>query len=452
MEATQSKGLGIKTIIDLEEEPTSKTNLKRCHRCKLYKPFTDFHKHRGRKDGHSAECKICLSKRRKKVYQKKRGEIIQRIKEKESEKEKTQDSTFRCCNKCKKEKLLTEFHKNPIKAHGHDYECKVCVNARNRKRYNTPYQEPSDLYFHKQCSKCGKLKPLTDFHTRNDRKDGRIASCKECTKKRLRNHYHKNKEKAQTQDTVLKCCNICGEEKFLTDFHSNRNACIICVNAKHRQHYQQKPGRIGKKRAPANTHEAHDLGTVPSQGTPATNVQKTNPILKCRKCGREWTQKAKHPKSCPKCKNYFGYEVLEGYHKDKEITGVKIKSIKKKQKSKIVKPKIIRPKTSNLTGLKKKIWVVGNHISGTYVFIHRKTFSQAKAFADEFKMKMKWSTDPFILDVDESPYKVLIEVVPVFQNGRRKQFKDRTVHEKMKDDDGTDTWRSYTFGYEGHSR
>lgn len=46
----------------------------------------------------------------------------------------------------------------------------------------------------KQCTKCGEIKPLNEFHKdRRNLSSGRVAQCKICVKKRTRKYYKENK-------------------------------------------------------------------------------------------------------------------------------------------------------------------------------------------------------------------------------------------------------------------
>ena len=47
----------------------------------------------------------------------------------------------------------------------------------------------------KKCSKCGEVKPFSEFHRRRDRVSNCASQCKECDKKRKKIYITKNKEK-----------------------------------------------------------------------------------------------------------------------------------------------------------------------------------------------------------------------------------------------------------------
>ena len=46
----------------------------------------------------------------------------------------------------------------------------------------------------KECSRCGKVKPLSDFYKSKHQKLGVESQCKECRKARSRNHYKENRK------------------------------------------------------------------------------------------------------------------------------------------------------------------------------------------------------------------------------------------------------------------
>ena len=41
------------------------------------------------------------------------------------------------CSTCGEVKSLDDFHNNKTHADGKQYECKVCINAKSRKKYNS---------------------------------------------------------------------------------------------------------------------------------------------------------------------------------------------------------------------------------------------------------------------------------------------------------------------------
>lgn len=47
----------------------------------------------------------------------------------------------------------------------------------------------------KQCSKCGKIKPLSEFYRDEKNKDGFYGVCKKCCATRSMDYYKKNRER-----------------------------------------------------------------------------------------------------------------------------------------------------------------------------------------------------------------------------------------------------------------
>lgn len=76
--------------------------MKECTKCSITKPFAEFHKHKGRKDGHSDQCKECRKKSSRLRYtdpnlQKKTLESAKRYRE--NNKEKISEAKKKCVEK-----------------------------------------------------------------------------------------------------------------------------------------------------------------------------------------------------------------------------------------------------------------------------------------------------------------------------------------------------------------
>jgi len=59
----------------------------------------------------------------------------------------------------------------------------------------------------KFCSKCDTNKSLSNFHKDNSQKDGHFRYCKECSKKRRKKRYSKNKDSILKQNAEYKVLN-----------------------------------------------------------------------------------------------------------------------------------------------------------------------------------------------------------------------------------------------------
>lgn len=86
----------------------------------------------------------------------------------------------------------------------------------------------------KKCSKCGELKPISEFAINKLRKDGHASDCKSCRKIYRDKHYQEHKEYYKTKAAEYKKkktvefeeykstlkCEICGESRpWCLDFH-----------------------------------------------------------------------------------------------------------------------------------------------------------------------------------------------------------------------------------------
>jgi hypothetical protein len=83
----------------------------------------------------------------------------------------------------------------------------------------------------KQCTKCGVVKPLTEFHKRPETKDGRRTDCKECNQKQKAERW------ASTPPEVRKAKNIVSRLKYqygmtpadyVKKVEEQNNKCFIC--------------------------------------------------------------------------------------------------------------------------------------------------------------------------------------------------------------------------------
>ena len=79
----------------------------------------------------------------------------------------------------------------------------------------------------KVCNKCGKEKPISEFSKNSRKRDGLQTACKECMAEYNRLHYQKNKEiySAKAKENVQNIreyihsiksqlkCSVCGENR-----------------------------------------------------------------------------------------------------------------------------------------------------------------------------------------------------------------------------------------------
>lgn len=99
----------------------------------------------------------------------------------------------RYCTKCGELKAFTEFHKNAKGKYGVCSRCKKCLNTDERnRRSNIKESEIKDGM--KRCSKCGELKPFTEFYKKKTGKYGLHAKCKECVRAE---EYSRRKQKKE---------------------------------------------------------------------------------------------------------------------------------------------------------------------------------------------------------------------------------------------------------------
>lgn len=91
----------------------------------------------------------------------------------------------------------------------------------------------------KICTRCNLQKVFSAFPKNKRSKDGRLASCRECTNKLSRNFDLKQKIRIFTHYCKGNiCCECCGEKtlEFLTIDHKNNDGSVFRKNDK--SHYQ----------------------------------------------------------------------------------------------------------------------------------------------------------------------------------------------------------------------
>jgi len=80
-----------------------------CTTCKINKPITEFHKYKDSKDGHTHRCKVCVSRKRMILNDKKK------------------------CTFCNESKNLEDFHNRKLGKMGKSSICKQCQNIKLKK-------------------------------------------------------------------------------------------------------------------------------------------------------------------------------------------------------------------------------------------------------------------------------------------------------------------------------
>lgn len=101
------------------------------------------------------------------------------------------------CSKCKKYKPLWAFSKDNSTKDKLRYTCKTCDAKQQRLiRKNMKYKNPPK---YKQCSDCGRIKPINDFGLDKTKKDKHRSYCLECMSLRSKRYkkpktgFRKNK-------------------------------------------------------------------------------------------------------------------------------------------------------------------------------------------------------------------------------------------------------------------
>ena len=87
----------------------------------------------------------------------------------------------------------------------------------------------------KQCPRCGKILPVSEFGKNKNTKDGLQTYCKSCTNQAVKNSYCKSRG---TKGLKTKKCDKCGKVLPISDFSRNKRTtdglqhyCKNCMNS-----------------------------------------------------------------------------------------------------------------------------------------------------------------------------------------------------------------------------
>ena len=129
----------------------------------------------------------------------------------------------------------------------------------------------------KECLKCNRVLPASEFTRARKRKDGLHQWCKQCTQA-YRDVYYGVPEVRES-----KVCNKCGRDMPIDSFHRNRNRrnswCKECANAHVREFYKKHKER-SVQYARNRRRRLKDKGLCPACGKFEQAPNRT----RCAKC------------------------------------------------------------------------------------------------------------------------------------------------------------------------
>ncbi len=123
------------------------------------------------------------------------------------------------CTLCGKVKPLEDFHRNPNATDGRHTRCGECVNRlaqerREQSRDHSQQNEKRSLLGkgQKRCIRCGEIKPVDAFRTDSRQDDGRRSTCRQCSNAMYRvsrTGQEKVNEIDQRKDMIASGCKTC---------------------------------------------------------------------------------------------------------------------------------------------------------------------------------------------------------------------------------------------------
>lgn len=178
--------------------------MKRCWDCGEYKPLNDYHRDKRRGDGHTGQCKVCVSRyhserfarlygndpaftKKVKDNAKAASERFRRLRE-------VHPDALKLCRECAQKKPLKVFYSRAS-------VCNECLNRAEREKRAVARQERERQkaeITEKTCSKCEITKSLEAFRERTCKpnpKPFRVSVCLDCERASLLRRYYENKER-----------------------------------------------------------------------------------------------------------------------------------------------------------------------------------------------------------------------------------------------------------------
>ena len=153
-----------------------------CSKCKRELDESCYTKNNSRKDGLCTYCKDCLRE-----YNSKRKDRYP-IKENVQSKE---------CSRCHEQKSISDFCLDSFSKDGHANVCKSCNNKIWREIKRDKIINTKIEIKERECSRCHKIKPVSEFHKTTNSIYGINSWCKTCQSDYGRQYYKNTKQSRQ---------------------------------------------------------------------------------------------------------------------------------------------------------------------------------------------------------------------------------------------------------------
>lgn len=188
---------------------------KECSRCHQFKPREQFSKDKSRKGGLTHRCKVCQKVCYKECRERWALERSRGQIEVPTEKE---------CKKCRKVKPVSDFTKSNNRKDGIDYFCKTCKSKHRITMISKWKEERNENIINikvKTCNKCLKLLPVSHFNNSINSKNGFDSICRVCSMELTQEYKRKWTEERNnpSSSVVEKSCPSCNRILPLSSFY-----------------------------------------------------------------------------------------------------------------------------------------------------------------------------------------------------------------------------------------
>lgn len=125
------------------------------------------------------------------------------------------------CSKCKKVKAVSEFNKCRANKDGLQRWCRVCMKADSRARHERNAARNAgraiDPNYERRCCDCGEVKTAVQFNRDRTTRDGLQSWCKECDSTRNSKWQRDNPDKVRAKAQRRRALKANAEGSFTAD-------------------------------------------------------------------------------------------------------------------------------------------------------------------------------------------------------------------------------------------
>ena len=192
---------------------------KTCTACNLNLPITSFYLDKNTKDGYAVYCKDCAKQKQEsyvRTWEERRLATPLHIQKK-------------TCGHCHRTLPIDNFPANRNNPDGYGGACKDCERERRNALFTQWQHEQRPL--EKQCSRCKKILPASNFSKTKKAKDGLLYMCKDCAAtyyNKMKARWARERKRKQMDISLFavteKTCRTCQRTLPFNEFYPRKES------------------------------------------------------------------------------------------------------------------------------------------------------------------------------------------------------------------------------------